>query len=488
MIDIRKILKILAITVAIVAGIAVACFAACAAVVLLNNQYYLPITLQGEREITVEYGSRYEDAGATAQFYGTLLHTQPEEVPVTATTEVNTRQLGVQLIKYVAKTDKYLGTAYRKVRVVDTTPPEIVLNTDPNHVTLPGEAYQEEGYTATDHYDGDLTEKVAVRQKDNVVYYTVSDSSGNVTTVQREIVYEDAVAPVIALNGNKYITVITGEKFQDPGYLAADNLDGDLTKKVKVSGKVNTKKVGVYTLKYAVKDNSGNPAAVSRKVIVTEEGPNPRNPEYPKDKVIYLTFDDGPGPYTGKLLDILKRYDVKATFFVTEKPEYYDMITRAHKEGHTVAMHTMSHTYKEVYASSDAYYQDLYGMQDIIKELTGETATLLRFPGGSSNTVSKKYCEGLMSYLANDVVAKGFQYFDWNVDSNDAGGARSANEVFRNVINGIRGKNYAVVLQHDIKEFSVDAVEKIIQWGLENGYQFKPLTPVSPTCQHNIRN
>ena len=93
-----------------------------------------------------------------------------------------------------------------------------------------------------------------------------------------------------------------------------------------------------------------------------------------------------------------------------------------------------------------------------------------------------------MSWIAEEVVDRGFRYFDWNVDSCDAGGAKTADQVYENVISGIKGRKVSIVLQHDTKGYSVDAVEKIIQWGLEHGYTFLPLTSTSPTASHDILN
>ena len=113
---------------------------------------------------------------------------------------------------------------------------------------------------------------------------------------------------------------------------------------------------------------------------------------------------------------------------------------------------------------------------------------LLRFPGGTSNTVSRKYNRGIMSKLSNSVIDKGYQYFDWNVDSDDAGRARDSETVFENVKNGVDGNKISIVLQHDTKEFSIDAVEQIIIWGKENGYVFLPLNKYSFTAQHKALN
>ena len=112
---------------------------------------------------------------------------------------------------------------------------------------------------------------------------------------------------------------------------------------------------------------------------------------------------------------------------------------------------------------------------------------LMRFPGGSSNTISS-FNPGIMTRLTKAVEEKGFRYFDWNVDSNDAGGARTASKVYSNVVSGIGDKKAAVVLMHDIKSYTIDAIEKIIVWGLDNGYTFLPLTADSPTCHHGVNN
>ena len=119
--------------------------------------------------------------------------------------------------------------------------------------------------------------------------------------------------------------------------------------------------------------------------------------------------------------------------------------------------------------------------------LTGIRTNIMRFPGGSSNLVSS-FNEGIMSTLVEAVQNAGFQYFDWNVDSNDAGGAKKTKTVLNNVIAGVQKGRISVVLQHDIQPYSVDAVEDIILWGLENGYTFLPLEPNSPNCHHTVQN
>lgn len=203
---------------------------------------------------------------------------------------------------------------------------------------------------------------------------------------------------------------------------------------------------------------------------------------------IYLTFDDGPGEYTDKLLDILKKRNIKVTFFVTG---YGDdaLIKREYDEGHTVALHTFTHKYNIVYSSVENYFNDLSQVAERVKRITGEDSKIIRFPGGSSNTVSAKY-DGpirIMSVLTQEVLNRGYVYFDWNVDSNDAGNIDSADTVYQNVVSHLKeGTN--VVLQHDVKDFSVDAVERIIEYGLSSGYDFKALEMDSPAIRHGVNN
>jgi len=459
----------------------------------------ISLSLNGEREIYLEYGQEYQEAGATAE-----VSKKGVSVPVNLSGQVDATRLGKYLIKYTAQADGHTRTEYRYVHVVDSEAPVITLTTNPNAYTLVGEAYQEEGFTATDNYDGDLTEQVTCIEKDGVMFYSVSDTFGNVTTVTRNINYVDPNAPILTLEGGQTAFIIAGENYAEPGYIATDFRDGDLSANVIVSGDVDGNIPGIYTLKYSITNSVGEEAVKKRIIYViprpVEDTPNPEDPNLPpmenlptpttiepNGKMIYLTFDDGPGAHTDRLLDILKKYDVKVTFFV-KSSAYAHLLTRAAEEGHTVAIHTNSHNYSQIYASDEAFMADLEAIQSTILQYTGQKSMLLRFPGGSSNTISSAYCKGIMSRLTKKLPELGYQYFDWNVDSNDAGGAKTAEEVFKNVTEGIGNKQNSVVLQHDTQSFSVDAVEQIVAWGLCNGYTFAPLTLDSPACHHGVYN
>ena len=293
---------------------------------------------------------------------------------------------------------------------------------------------------------------------------------------------DETNAPTLTLIGNAEVTTDAYTPFTDPGCTAQDAQGNDLTGSITTDGTVSTNTPGDYTIHYQVTDAAGNTASLERVVHV-------KAAEVPTDKVIYLTFDDGPSAYTQQLLDVLEKYNVKVTFFTTQAfPDSEDMIGKEYAAGHSVAIHSYTHDYDKIYASSDAYWEDLQAQQDVIVAQTGQETKLVRFPGGSSNTVSAHSYVGLMSLLTRAVQDAGFQYFDWNVDSNDAGGAKKAQTVFANVTAGVSQNRVSVVLQHDIHDFSVDAVEDIIVWGLNNGYSFERLTETSPGVHHGVQN
>lgn len=422
------------------------------------------------------------------------LHEKKNKTHITVEGDVNTRKIGDYDIDVIVRKGNKKASKKIVVEVADKEAPVIELSGDIEMTIEAGTQFEEPGFSADDNYDGDLTEKVeknndidTCTKQDVTITYSVKDSSGNESVANRTVHIVDTTPPQITLTQGSTCYVKCGTEYMEAGYYAEDICDGDITDKVQVTGDVNTRECGSYTVSYKVSDSSGNTAEAVRTVRVYK--PMTDNVVNPGDKVVYLTFDDGPGPYTQELLDVLDRYNVKATFFVTNgKPDYQNLIAEEASRGHTVAIHSASHDYSRIYQSVDAYFDDLNEMNNIILAQTGKYADIVRFPGGSSNTVSRSYCEGIMSQLVCAVEAKGFRYCDWNVSSGDAGSANTASQVICNVINGIKGRNISIVLQHDIKKFSVDAVEEIIQWGLSEGYTFLPITSTTPMSHHGINN
>lgn len=401
--------------------------------------------------------------------------------------KVDTKKIGTYTITYKATKKDVTSSVRKKVKVVDKTAPELEITGSFDNVCPNGKT-DNITYKATDNYDGDITENIKYKLNNNKMIYKVTDSSLNTTTKEFDAVIKDDEAPTLILNDNAVIYIGVGSKYEEPGYVAIDNCDGNITEQVKVSGKVNTNKTGTYELTYNIKDEYGNETIVKRTVKVF-----PKNNYKPGmtlgSKVVYLTFDDGPGKHTQRLLDILKKYDAKVTFFVTGYDnKYNELLTKEHNDGHTVALHSYSHNYANIYSSVDNYMNDLYKISDKVKQYTNVESKIIRFPGGSSNTVSRKYNRGIMTTLTQKLEQEGYKYFDWTIASGDAGNTTSSSQIVKNVTTKLRENEPNVVLLHDIKSYTVDAIEEIIQYGLSNGYTFAPLTMDSPVVHQKVNN
>lgn len=368
------------------------------------------------------------------------------------------------------------------ISIVDKEKPIIELSGDNPSYVCNGKSYVEEGYIVNDNYDGNITNNIVITEFDNSILYSVTDSSGNESKLERKIVVGDKEKPLINLNGDSIINLYLGERYYEPGYTASDNCDGDITDNVAVIGSVDTTKIGSYTIKYEITDSIGNYNSIERTVIVKKK------PNYYGNGNIYLTFDDGPSYLTNRILDILDEEGVKATFFVTSANE---STRRAYNSGHAIALHTSSHNYSYIYSSADNYFNDLNAVSDAVYNVIGIRPNIIRFPGGSSNTVSRNYNIGIMSYLTMEVVNRGYIYFDWNISSGDAGGdIYNSTNIYYNVVNNLSHSKTNVVLMHDSAghEATVDALRNIISYGKEYGYSFKTITSDTPIVTHRVNN
>lgn len=207
-------------------------------------------------------------------------------------------------------------------------------------------------------------------------------------------------------------------------------------------------------------------------------------------KVCYLTFDDGPSDNTLKILDILNQNRVKATFFVINS-DHLDYVNNIVKSGSAVGLHSNTHEYSKIYTSESAFYADLNELKGKIKSIAGFEPNIIRFPGGSSNTISANYCSGIMSSLTKSVEANGYKYFDWNVSSSDASGNNiSPSTIINSVKNDAEGQDKICVLMHDAaaKKTTVEALPEIIKHLKAEGYTFDVLTTNSPVFHHSTNN
>ena len=393
------------------------------------------------------------------------------------------KEFGTYKADFTIHNGPFKTTKEMKIKVVDKESPVITLKGDNEVKLCKIEDYKEEGYEAKDNIDGDITNKVTVTKTNDYVYYKVTDSYGNETSIGRRVIIEDDAAPEIKLVGNKEIYLPLNTTYEEAGYKATDNCLGDITDKVEVTNNIDNTKTGTYTVTYKVSDNK-NETVVKRTVYVVSDSDT--------KGVIYLTFDDGPGAYTNQILDILKKYDIKATFFVTNGGSDDDIL-REFNEGHTVGLHTASHNY-DIYKSVDTYFDDLNKVQERVTRITGTRAKYIRFPGGSSNTISRSRSKGIMTLLAQKVTEAGYRYYDWNSLVEDAGACASRKVTDKNACvlkyfkNTISYNKINVVLLHDIKSYTANSLENMILYAKNQGYIFKALDDEAPQIHQHINN
>lgn len=427
------------------------------------------LELNGDRVVSLEVFDNYKDPGIK------IFMSSKKLKDVTIVSNVNNKKLGKYKINYFYKGKRIT----RKVLVIDKTSPRIKLKGDNPNYVCSFKDYQELGYEAIDNYDGDITSKVVVHTIDHNKIYEVFDSSNNKTKVIRTIEEKDIEKPIITLTNGNNISMSLNTEYKD-NYTAMDNCDGDITTKVKTTGVVDTSKVGSYTINYEVVDSSGNISKAIRTVNVKQ---------IYNGAVIYLTYDDGPSnSVTPYVLDILKKYNVKATFFVVNHDSSTNyLIKRASEEGHTIGLHSYNHNYN-IYTGVDTYFSDLMAIENKVIDLIGGSSKIIRFPGGSSNTVSKNYNIGIMTILALEVQNRGYKYVDWNVGSSDT--VTNDSDVVCNNVKSRLGSGTNVVLMHDYdgKTSSIAATECIIKYGIERGYDFSNITLDTKNIHHRIAN
>lgn len=202
-------------------------------------------------------------------------------------------------------------------------------------------------------------------------------------------------------------------------------------------------------------------------------------------KKVYLTFDDGPSRYSDELLDILKKYDVKATFFVIGRTdeESKRIYKRIVDEGHTLAMHSYTHKYEQIYENLDSFKKDVEKLSDLLYKTTGVRPKYYRFPGGSSNQVSKVSIKKCISYLNQ----KGITYFDWNTVNGDATGENyTEKQMVATVMEGVHKNNNSIVLMHDTvsRDTTVNSLPMLIKKLKKEGYVILPISDYTNPIQH----
>ena len=376
-----------------------------AAYYILEQLKDTPLTLSvlDDQTITLEYGIDTPPT-VTASYRDSQFSKENIYVDVTIEGEVDLSTLGTYVVTYTASNENETVSATHTYVIQDYTAPTITLYGGEFGYYSPGYTYIEAGFSASDNYDGDITDRVIRTETPTSVTYSVTDSFGNECSVTRNLICQDIVAPGLYLNGGDFLLIEKGSTFTDPGCLAFDDVNGDISANIMVTGSIDTNKYGKQYLTYTVADYSGNLSQIQRTVVVQEFTPptltltgskvfmlageayvdpgylavddvdgdvtanvtlsntldtntpgiytltytaidsslnttsltrtvyvcSPQSEELrinPTDKVVYLTFDDGPGPYTEQLLNTLDKYNIEPSLLeaeVTESVYMYD--------------------------------------------------------------------------------------------------------------------------------------------------------------------
>ena len=390
----------------------------------------------------------------------------------------------------------------------------IIVFASPTLVAPRGEAVMTVGLNSAYVDEGAYAKRIVIDYSDDItsqgtvntavpgeyqITYTLN-GHGKAKTAVRIVTVKDIVPPQLTLLGQQQMEVDYLSDYEEPGFEAADDIDGALTEEVSrvLSDVSDVDENGApavgkyYTYTYSVTDKTGNEATATR-VLHVRHAFSTEDVQPDGNSIICLTFDDGPSDeVTNKILDILSIYGIKATFFICDYGESgAKKVKRIVDEGHTIAMHTLSHNYGKIYSSVEGFMDEIHEQQNKIFQDTGVKPTSLRFSGGSSNTISEGYGDGIMTALVEKVHQEGLEYYDWNADSGDArANGVDPDTLYDNFVNEIEHDRTNIVLMHDTdaKYTTAEALPRMIEYGLSNGYEFTRITDDTVPVHHTVNN
>ena len=420
------------------------------------------------------------------QYIQKLSHIEIDDIQVD--NQVDNGKLGKYQIHYSYQQKTYSLTVY----IDDMLAPQFEIQ---NKTILKNETVKPEELVKNIQDDSDtkvyfVEEYIFDEEKTYQVGVVVEDSYGNKTEKNAYIQVQNQDKQPPTVTGLTPITLLIGDEIDlKKDVVVKDDHDESPLLTIDDS-KLNIRQMGEYEVYYHVKDASGNEDTLIRKVEVLSQYDNR---EALKDgiKTCYLTFDDGPSSNTKEILDILDQYHIKATFFVTgTSPKDFHYIKEAYQKGHIIGLHTYSHDYEYIYSSLKNYISDLNKIKDVVYQQIGKNVDLIRFPGGSSNLVSKKYNEGIMTRLTKKVIDLGYQYYDWTSINGDGEGIKTVDGLIKKAKEEIGEQEDIMFLMHDsgTQENTVKALPDILDYLIEQGYVFQVLDETSPTFHHHVQN
>ena len=247
---------------------------------LIYNYMLIPqINLNGKKTIILNYNEKYIEKGYKATFLGKNITKKVKRIGT-----VNTKKIGEYKLVYQVKINSFSKTITRKVKVIDRKKPKLYISDTPIYL-CPNDEVVPSKVKAIDDYDGDISNKIKIDIKKDLITYSVIDNSGNKSEISKKIFYKDIEKPKLKLKGSNYIYLFLNDEYKEEGFEVSDNCTKQLKDKVKIENNIDVTKTGEYFVTYSVKDDAKNETKIERKVIVSE-----RN----KEGTIYLTFDDGP--------------------------------------------------------------------------------------------------------------------------------------------------------------------------------------------------
>ncbi len=434
---------------------------------LCINAFINPILLESKNQV-IELGSKYDPKDNIEQVF---LHSSDS---VKIKNNVNTKKVGNYTTTYSLNNYKVICN----VEVKDTQAPQF---TTQEYITDLKEDVKPKSFIKKIQDESKYTlsfQSKPTKDSNQQVVIIATDKYGNAAKQEATLIRKkDKKKPTIKTP--ETIHVMKNENYDfEKDIKIKDNYDKNPTANIDTSS-IDFATPGNYKLTVTATDRSGNEATKEVKVVVKHA-----------QKVVYLTFDDGPSENTDKILKILKQYNAKATFFVTGNNQAYNSsIKKAFNQGHTIGLHTYSHDYAKIYTSTDAYFADLQQVSDMVKSITGQETKAIRFPGGASNTISAQYSQGIMTKLVDMVHEKGYEYYDWNCSSADASGNTVATDT---IIQSSISCNYdnIMILFHDSspKTTTVEALPSIIKHYKKEGYVFRAITSDTPEVHHGVNN
>ena len=305
-------------------------------------------------------------------------------------------------------------------------------------------------------------------------------------SVQIAFSWDNLLAKNETINSSQTIASTSQQEVQNPTKIAKSETNTTTTTINNNTSTTNATETQSKTTETKTNENKTQTNKISENKT-DESKTTPSNGK----SIAYLTFDDGPSSITHSVLDILKKYNVKATFFVINSGNYNKAtLQREVNEGHTIGLHAYDHNYAVAYKDDNSYLDGIDKLRAKVKADTGFDSHYIRFPGGSSNTISKRYSKGIMSRITKTAKQRGYKYYDWNVDDDDAGRARTADDCYNNVIKELRPNRSNIVLMHDFgtNKKILEALPRIIEYCQKNGYKMLPIDNNTPEIHHGISN